>query len=1144
MPARLLVPLATLAALVAVALREPTPAGIAEGIFLAMLATAALAAVAVLAPAPAWELGLGAALAAAIGWGFPAGPGRGAAMMLLLTATLAIAVVRRLSGSLPGSLPDLPFGVALPLAVGAQVLLRSELLFEPPSRRTLVALLALPVVGALAMTRLARRHGGDRALIAAGAVLVLAPGWNVASTLGLAAVAAGDAVLDRELGRRWRAGAALVLLALVLTLGAILLRTPSLAALAAPVALAALFLPRAGVRWARIGIGALLAVTALLAAYPWKRAEPVVAALALPFHLPGAGQILLPLDSSVSLDAAHPVWEAPLPRTTTDSVVLESSLSNGAGLANGTPVATIRLGDQAETVHAGEDTGEWAARRADVANSRLRSPEGWITWIAGDFLGQRYRARRDFAAPVRASRIRIERRSDLPADVAVSIHQVEVRSGFLPLAVGDPFLGTLLLLPFMLAAFWWIGREAVRQGAEPLSPRSTAGEITALAVLVLLALARPHLALGYADETIAAGFLLVLASRVLRQVRALRPLLGERLPQRPSVLFFFLPLVVYLALLPWTSGHRQPDGDEPYNLLITHSLAYDFDADLTNNYAAGDWRHFMARPIAPQPGDPVGPHGEIYSRHNELLPLVLAPAYRLAGKTGALAVMAAMAAALAWLVLRLARHDFAGRPGETLAVWALIAFGPPLLLYSVQVWVEIPGALLAALALDRTLELEGQGPRAWNRGDWLAIGLPILLLPLLKIRFLLVTGPLLAMAWWYTGRPRKPLLVLGGLLVALAGGILLYNRLLYHNPLKIHSWDEVDPYRYPLSAYVKGVLGLFWDGAFGLFACAPVWLILLPAILLGIARRSRVLLQVSVLLLPYLVIVAPRVEWYGGWSPPFRYALIALPLLGLALVPLLAERLGPGARALLAGLGALTLVLTLAWTIVPGWTYNFADGRNHPLDRLDERFGEDLARFFPSSVRMRTASWLWPPLSLALVTLVWWLPGRKRTRGAWAENAGLAGIAVLLAAAAALPAAAARLPTRVIEFEDPQVHKSGGHLHPDLWTIERARYRGGWVLRVGERLEAPVVPDGGRVRITLHAQLIRNQPVPFRVDVRAGDRLLGVWMPVRTRAWETVRFGPLDWPAGAPLVLNADGPHPPGALNGAILDRLDLDWKP
>ncbi len=70
--------------------------------------------------------------------------------------------------------------------------------------------------------------------------------------------------------------------------------------------------------------------------------------------------------------------------------------------------------------------------------------------------------------------------------------------------------------------------------------------------------------------------------------------------------------------------------------------------------------------------------------------------------------------------------------------------------------------------------------------------------------------------------------------------------------------------------------------------------------------------------MPYLVLVAPRSEWYGGWSPPFRYALVALPLLALALVPLLAERRRAGARALLTGLAALTLALTLVWLVAAG----------------------------------------------------------------------------------------------------------------------------------------------------------------------------------------------------------------------------------
>jgi hypothetical protein len=772
------------------------------------------------------------------------------------------------------------------------------------------------------------------------------------------------------------------------------------------------------------------------------------------------------------------------------------------------------------------------------------------------------------AAPAAPARL-----LSLGGAAAVAVLAAAVLARWRPLPPVDPLADTLVLLPMLLAAFYLVHRLGVRVGARELSRAGTAGELAALALLLAIAFARPTLGLPHADEAIAAGLLLVLAHRLSRQLPALRPLLGHRLGARPSSLFFWLPLTAYLAILPWSAGHRQPDGDEPYNLLLAHSLAYDGDTDLANNYAAGDWRHFMDHPIGPQPGDPVGPHGEIYSRHNALLPLLLAPAYRLAGKTGAQLVMAALAAALAWLTLRLARHYVAGRPGESLVAYAWVAFTPPLLLYSYQIWVEVPAALLAMAALDGILELApgpsprsataaatpappssappspsaplpgGREPGARRWRSWLAIGAPVLLLPPLKIRFILIAAPLLALAAWRAGRRpghRRQLLALGSLLLALVAGILVYNQRMYSNPLKIHSWQEIDPYRHTVLDYLGGTLGLFYDCAFGLFGFAPIWLLLLPALALLVARRAPLPWHLALLTLPYLMAVTPRGEWYGGWSPPFRYALIALPLLAISLVPLLTGRWRPGARALIAGLGAVTLALTLIWVVMPGWTFNFADGRTYVLDHLASRLGADVARFFPSSVRPRAATWIWPPLSFVVVAGIWWLPWRRRSAG---PGAALLGIAAALALAAALPVAATRLPTHVVELEDPQVVKLGGHLYPDRWTIERTRYRGGWVLRVGDQLRAPVVPGGRQVRLTLVAELIRNQPVPFAMDIRAGDRLLAVWTPVRDRTWEELTLGPFDWPAGAPLVLAAHGPSPPGALNGAVLDRVEFAWQ-
>ena len=723
----------------------------------------------------------------------------------------------------------------------------------------------------------------------------------------------------------------------------------------------------------------------------------------------------------------------------------------------------------------------------------------------------------------------------------------------LPLPPDDPLRGTLALLPAVAAGFWAIHRAGIAAGGRAIPAGARAAGLAALALLALLALGRPHLGLPLAAEAIAAGLALVLAHRVGAQLLALRPLLGSELPDRPSPLFFLLPLAAYVAIMPWSTFHRPPDGDEPYYLLIAHSLAYDLDADLTNNYAAGDWRHFLDRPIEPQPGDPVGPGGRLYSRHNEALPIVLAPAYRVAGKSGALAAMAALTAALAWISLRLARRYWPRRPGETLLAWGLLAFAPPLLLYSHQVWVEVPAALLSMVALDRILG--HRGTRGWGRRAWLLIGGAILLLPLVKIRFMLLSVPLTALAWWHAGRPRLPLVLLSVALALVGGGIAVHNQVMFGNPLKIHRVEELELTAYAASDYLEGTLGLFWDSAFGLFGVAPVWLLLLPAAVALTAsalRRRRagaaasgqvegrgagLLFELVVFSGPYLLVVIPRGEWYGGWSPPFRYALIALPLLALALVPLLAGRRRAAARAVTSALGLATLALTLLWLAVPGWTYAFADGRTYLLDHLGTLLGADVARLFPSSLRPRAATWLWPLATAVLVPLAWWAT-RRRLAGAAAWGA-----AGLLAAAAVLPAAAHRVPTRVVEFEDPVVAKSGGALVPDRWVVERTRYRGGWMLPEGSWLEAPVAAGGDRVVVRLEAQRIDNVAErPVELEVRAGERLLGTWTVGGPRTWESAELGPFAWPAGEPLVVAAMY-GAPGRLNGVVLDRAELDWR-
>ena len=94
------------------AAREASPAGAAESLYLAVLATAALLPVGFLSPWPAFELGLGSALATAAVWALSPGPGRGTAVAVALLATLAVAAGRGLQGlqgRAPPLLPPVPW---------------------------------------------------------------------------------------------------------------------------------------------------------------------------------------------------------------------------------------------------------------------------------------------------------------------------------------------------------------------------------------------------------------------------------------------------------------------------------------------------------------------------------------------------------------------------------------------------------------------------------------------------------------------------------------------------------------------------------------------------------------------------------------------------------------------------------------------------------------------------------------------------------------------------------------------------------------------------------------------------------------------------------------------------------------------------
>ncbi|MCX6020309.1 MAG: hypothetical protein NTZ05_00975, partial [Chloroflexi bacterium] len=267
--------------------------------------------------------------------------------------------------------------------------------------------------------------------------------------------------------------------------------------------------------------------------------------------------------------------------------------------------------------------------------------------------------------------------------------------------------------------------------------------------------------------------------------------------QRPNVLTLFVALVTMLlalAALPRVLDRlNPPTGDEPFYLMTAGALWDNHTFDEARQWQTEAWRRFY--PPEPQPADfrgwpsypvPLPPHasetvrpsGEQYSKHGPGVPLLIAPAYGLFGRPGALALYAALAGLLASQIFLLA-WEAGGSRGTALLIWAALSLSSPLFSYALAIFPALPAALLTVFAY--------RGLRRWPQAGPLRrvlTGAALGFLPWLHTLFVLLSLPFAARLLLADAKERcwarlaawlAPL-ALGG------GGLLTYHFFLYGGP--------------------------------------------------------------------------------------------------------------------------------------------------------------------------------------------------------------------------------------------------------------------------------------------------------------------------------------------------------------------------
>ena len=492
---------------------------------------------------------------------------------------------------------------------------------------------------------------------------------------------------------------------------------------------------------------------------------------------------------------------------------------------------------------------------------------------------------------------------------------------------------------------------------------------------------------------------------------------GESVRWSPN-LAALIGLLVYALVAP--AMLRVPiDGDEPYYLLITESIVHDRDLDLANQYEQLARSAVGRTDLAGQEGDPVGPRGEKYSRHEPFLSLLLIPGYLIAGLPGTVATIVIFAVLLLRSTMLLFREEgIAERTSR--AMFPFIAFGPPILFYAARIWPEVPAAWLFVEAI--------RGVRNGRPVRWISA---LLFLTLLKLRFVLVALPLLYRA---LKRNRRLLLIASGVIVV----PLIIVWIVSGSATNVHQIRDALPL--DIRRYLFGLFGLLLDGMSGLLFQAPIYLLGVFAIARWRSTPEGFRLGVFAASI-YLFFLIPRSEWHGGWSPPMRYVVFFTPILAL------------GAAALWERWSRATIVLIALWSAgiavhglaYPWRLFHIANGENAAGEWLSRMYHADFSRMFPSYIRPNTAATVAAIAFIAAIVVLRVVPASRRpSEGRWHYMATALAIVLLFTLA--------RKPAPRVEFEDAHVIHRGGELFPDRYKVSRFLYHGGWLARAGDSM--------------------------------------------------------------------------------------------
>lgn len=431
-----------------------------------------------------------------------------------------------------------------------------------------------------------------------------------------------------------------------------------------------------------------------------------------------------------------------------------------------------------------------------------------------------------------------------------------------------------------------------------------------------------------------------------RRLPATRTLPGAIHQAALPGLVFALAWLVYQVAIPFILVAWRITGDEPHYLLAAHSLAYDGDLDLANNYAARDFALFYAEPE-------LGPHvhqrpdGAQLLSHDLGLPVLMALPYALGGRAGVMQVFA-LAGALLAAQMALLGWEASGKRWAGLLAGLSLAFSAPLGLYVFQIYPEMIGGLIVLWAMRQIVRT----PR------WIAAGqafthpaplafafVSLALLPWLSGRYVPLVVLLAVISLWKDRAQHRRYLLIPLISTMLYLG---FNYATYGSPTPsaTEAGNAVGAGfgRVEAQQIGRGLLGWWLDQQRGLLIYGPVLILAI----IGLPHLHRLRgLDGLLLFTPVILMWGLASIWggfYSAWEVSARFLMVGVPLLVAGIAAGFARIRSRLFWPLAAGLITLSLCHAVLIALDP-----FIAFHESPVSVWERATGLALRRYLPAA---------------------------------------------------------------------------------------------------------------------------------------------------------------------------------------------------